>query len=301
MAKPLRVFILSNDDLTSNIIFSPLFHSADINVVGIYYSSTLIKGSGGLAGVWKIYRRVGFKYWFYLAYSNLVFKLYCLLCSLMSRKGRRLDTISTKELAKSRGIPWGYSSDFNGQEMLEIVRKAKPDLIVIRINQILKPEILDMPKFGIWCVHSSLLPAYGGIATEFHSLRKDEQYIGSTIFQVSIELDSGVSLKQFRIKAQQNKSLFSHMVENNMKAGKLLHDSVREINENNALVPVLYNENVVPSYYSWPQPEQVRKFGNAGRSLLGFGEGLSLLLDAVLSAVMRRPMLRSWSRQSDDA
>ena len=55
------------------------------------------------------------------------------------------------------------------EEVIDKIKEVNPDLIVVvAYGKILPKEIIDIPKYGIINVHSSLLPKYRG-ASPIHS------------------------------------------------------------------------------------------------------------------------------------
>ena len=61
------------------------------------------------------------------------------------------------------GIPFERAASVNDPAFLEHLRQLDPDLVVVvSFGQILKEELLDLPRLGCFNVHASLLPAYRG-------------------------------------------------------------------------------------------------------------------------------------------
>ena len=55
----MKVFILSNDDLSSNLIFAPLIEQGQVEVVGLAYTATVTPGKQGqLSGPLGLLRRM---------------------------------------------------------------------------------------------------------------------------------------------------------------------------------------------------------------------------------------------------
>ena len=201
----MKVFILSNDDLTSNIIFSGLLEDSNIEVTGIAFTTTLIKkNETKLTSVLNVFNKTVFNYWLFLIITNGFFKISEYLSLNFKKKYNSTWFKSIKQLAKNKNIPIYYSNNFNSEEFIKIIKNHNPDIIAIRVNQILKKKIIELPKLGIICAHSSLLPSYKGIAAEFHALSNTEK-IGTSIFKVELELDKGptISQKSFSINKKE--------------------------------------------------------------------------------------------------
>ena len=80
----------------------------------------------------------------------------------------------------------------NNPEAVETIRGMKPDLIVVAaFGQIIPKEILDIPRFGCFNVHASLLPAYRGAAPIQHAILDGLKETGVTIMRMNEGLDTG--------------------------------------------------------------------------------------------------------------
>jgi hypothetical protein len=71
----MKIFILSNEDLTSNVIFSEIIGLEGIDVVGVGFTSTLTKNRKGVLGAFSLLRRMALRYWLYLVFVNGFYKL----------------------------------------------------------------------------------------------------------------------------------------------------------------------------------------------------------------------------------
>jgi methionyl-tRNA formyltransferase len=74
----------------------------------------------------------------------------------------------------------------------EALAALSPDLfIVVAYGEILKPELLNIPRKGCFNIHASLLPAYRGAAPIQRALIDGCRKSGITIIRMSAGLDSG--------------------------------------------------------------------------------------------------------------
>lgn len=278
----MRVVILSNNDLTGNLIFSQLFDLSDIEIAALVLSDSPAKGkSGPISAALALWRRMDNRYWWFLVLTNGLFSLFS---GITSKLGLSPDCGGLQSLtahAKRSGTPVSATDDFNGTDTKAMLRDLKPDLMVIRVSTILDEELLSIPRLGTWCIHSSLLPAYGGIAGEFQALREKQPRIGSTVFAVTPKLDDGPPLAQVCLPASTSGSLFSHIEANNNAAGVLLADMVSKLSEGNDPKRLLLNDGLEHSYFSWPKTLQVDEFLSRGRKLISVREVLRLAAAAL--------------------
>jgi methionyl-tRNA formyltransferase len=80
---------------------------------------------------------------------------------------------------------------------MEQLRAWAPDLIVVAaFGQILKPEVLDLPRHGCINVHASLLPRWRGAAPINAAILAGDGETGVTIMKMDIGLDTGPMLSR---------------------------------------------------------------------------------------------------------
>ncbi len=72
--------------------------------------------------------------------------------------------------------------------------------IVIAYGKILPKEILEIPKFGCWNAHASLLPRWRGAAPIQWSLIEGDEFTGVGIMKMDEGLDTGDLLLEEKIK-----------------------------------------------------------------------------------------------------
>lgn len=97
-----------------------------------------------------------------------------------------------KELAIQHGVPVYQPERVNRPEMLDTLRSLQADVfLVAAYGQILKPELLAIPRLGAFNLHGSLLPRHRGAAPVQYSIWKGDTRTGVTLFQIEPALDSG--------------------------------------------------------------------------------------------------------------
>jgi len=75
-----------------------------------------------------------------------------------------------------------------------------PDLIVVcAYGKIFPKELLEIPKFGCWNIHASLLPKYRGASPINWAILEGEKETGITIMLMDEGLDTGPILLQKKI------------------------------------------------------------------------------------------------------
>ncbi|MFJ9247498.1 methionyl-tRNA formyltransferase [Streptomyces sp. NPDC101776] len=104
---------------------------------------------------------------------------------------------SVAELAEKNDVPVLLRNRPDDAELLDAVRKARPDIIVANNWRTwLPPELFDLPPHGTLNVHDSLLPSYAGFSPIIWALLNDEPRVGVTAHRMNGELDAGDVLIQ---------------------------------------------------------------------------------------------------------
>jgi methionyl-tRNA formyltransferase len=111
-------------------------------------------------------------------------------------RGRKIQAPPVKTLAQTYGLPIFQPASLKNPEVIELIQALSPDVIVVAaFGQILKENILQMPKYGCVNVHASLLPRWRGAAPVQAAVLHDE-ISGVTIMKMDQGLDTGPILSQ---------------------------------------------------------------------------------------------------------
>lgn len=126
------------------------------------------------------------------------------------------------------GIPL-YQFNSVSKEGEEVLKGYSPDLFVTAsFGQIIKQNILDIPKFGTINVHASLLPKYRGSSPIQWAIMNGETKTGITIMQTVLAVDAGDMFLQREIEIAEDDTTSSVF----NKLATLGVDCLREFFEN---------------------------------------------------------------------
>jgi len=115
-------------------------------------------------------------------------------------RGRQLTPPPVKTLALALGIEVIQPERLRQPEAQEKLRDWSPDLIVVTaFGQILRQNVLDLPRFGCINVHASLLPRWRGAAPIQAALLNGDTVTGATIMRMDPGIDTGPILSQCQI------------------------------------------------------------------------------------------------------
>ena len=107
-------------------------------------------------------------------------------------RGRELAASPVKQAASEVGIPVHQPVSLKQIDTRKLLAGLTPDLlIVVAYGLILPREILDIPTFGCWNVHASLLPRWRGAAPIQRAILAGDSESGVCIMQMEAGLDTG--------------------------------------------------------------------------------------------------------------
>ncbi len=174
---------------------------------------------------------------------------------------------SVESIAKSNDLPFRVITDSNSEEFVEHIKNLKPDLIVsYSAPQIIKEELLNIPKHGVINVHGSLLPDYRGCLPSFWYLYNEEKQGGATVHYMSSKIDDGDIIVQGTVDISDCKTMFNLMKKTKFLGGELMLEAIKNITNNTVITKKNDIEN--GSYFTWPTIEQAKEFLKKGYKLI---------------------------------
>jgi methionyl-tRNA formyltransferase len=115
----------------------------------------------------------------------------------------KLTSPPVKDLAISLGLQVFQPNKVNQETSFEFIQEWNPDLIVVAAyGQILKPKILNYPKYGCINVHASLLPRWRGASPIQSALVAGDPVTGVTIMKMDVGMDTGDILGMLEVPIQ---------------------------------------------------------------------------------------------------
>ncbi len=112
-------------------------------------------------------------------------------------RGRTLTPPPVKLFAQALGIPVIQPERLKEPGVLDQLSTWAPELIVVAaFGQILRPVVLELPRFGCINVHASLLPRWRGAAPIQAAILAGDEQTGTTIMKMDPGIDTGPILSQ---------------------------------------------------------------------------------------------------------
>jgi methionyl-tRNA formyltransferase len=115
-------------------------------------------------------------------------------------RNQKLTASPVKQVAEWRRIPVFQPEKLREGAAVQALRQLNPQIIVVvAYGQLLRREILDLPKFGCVNVHASLLPRWRGAAPIQWAIVSGDEETGVTTMKMDEGLDTGPILLQARM------------------------------------------------------------------------------------------------------
>lgn len=112
---------------------------------------------------------------------------------------------SLEPLTSKADIPLYKIRNINDKENIELITKLNPDVIfVIGWSQLIKKELIDIPRYGCIGFHPSLLPKNRGRGVIPWQIINEEKDTGITLFYIDEGTDTGDIIGQKKIPINSN-------------------------------------------------------------------------------------------------
>lgn len=114
----------------------------------------------------------------------------------VGRHGSVLQASPVKEYALSQNLPVLQPEKLKDEAFISELRALKADLQIVVAFRMLPEVVWDMPRFGTFNLHASLLPQYRGAAPINWAVINGDTETGVTTFFLTHEIDTGKIIRQ---------------------------------------------------------------------------------------------------------
>lgn len=112
-------------------------------------------------------------------------------------RGMKLKASPVKILAEQYKLPIFQPETLKDEATQERLREAQADVMIVAAYGLIIPtSVLNMPKYGCYNIHASLLPRWRGAAPIHRALLAGDAETGITIMEVIPALDAGAIASQ---------------------------------------------------------------------------------------------------------
>ena len=111
-------------------------------------------------------------------------------------RGRKLNESSVKKYAKSQDLPILQPKNLKSEEFLKELKSLHANLQIVVAFRMLPKAVWQLPQFGTFNLHASLLPEYRGAAPIHWAIINGETKTGVTTFFIDDKIDTGEIILQ---------------------------------------------------------------------------------------------------------
>ncbi len=111
-------------------------------------------------------------------------------------RGRKLQQSAVKEFAEANDLTVLQPTNLKSPEFLEKLQSLKPNLQVVVAFRMLPKIVWQIPEFGTFNLHASLLPQYRGAAPINWAIINGETQTGASTFYIDEKIDTGAMILQ---------------------------------------------------------------------------------------------------------
>ncbi len=151
-------------------------------------------------------------------------------------RGRKLQESPVKKFAVSKGLKVLQPTNLKDQTFIEELKALEPNVQVVVAFRMLPKVVWDLPKFGTFNLHASLLPQYRGAAPINWAIINNETKTGVSTFFLDEKIDTGAMILQKEIDIAPEESV-GELHDKLMELGSGLVVETLELIENGNLTP----------------------------------------------------------------
>ena len=156
-------------------------------------------------------------------------------------RGRKLNESAVKTFAKEKGLHILQPTNLKSEDFLDELKELNANLQIIVAFRMLPKVVWDMPEYGTFNLHASLLPNYRGAAPINWAIINGETKTGVSTFFIDEKIDTGEMILQKEVEIDPKENAGS------------LHDKLMHVGSNLVIgtIKLIEQGNVKTT----PQPE----------------------------------------------
>jgi methionyl-tRNA formyltransferase len=122
-------------------------------------------------------------------------------------RGRKLNESAVKKYASSQNLTVLQPTNLKNEVFLQELKTLNANLQIVVAFRMLPKVVWQMPEFGTFNLHASLLPAYRGAAPIHWAVINGETKTGATTFFIDDKIDTGEIILQEEIEVLPNETV----------------------------------------------------------------------------------------------
>jgi len=119
-------------------------------------------------------------------------------------RGQKLQESAVKKYALTNNLKIVQPSNLKSESFLEELKSLQANLQIIVAFRMLPKVVWEIPAFGTFNLHASLLPDYRGAAPINWAIMNGEKYTGATTFFIDDKIDTGEIIAQSKIAIKED-------------------------------------------------------------------------------------------------
>jgi methionyl-tRNA formyltransferase len=159
-------------------------------------------------------------------------------------RGRKLNQSAVKKYALSQDLPILQPTNLKNQDFIADLSALKANLQIVVAFRMLPKVVWNMPEYGTFNLHASLLPEYRGAAPIHWALINGEHKTGVTTFFIDDKIDTGEIILQKECRIKDNETVGE------------LHDTLMHLGANLVKETVALIKNNKTITYKQPELEE---------------------------------------------
>lgn len=126
-----------------------------------------------------------------------------------SGRGRKVNESAVKKYAKSINLPVLQPKNLKNKDFVDKLKSLQADVQIVVAFRMLPKTVWQMPKYGTFNLHASLLPQYRGAAPIHWAIINGETKTGVTTFFIDDKIDTGEIILQDEIDISKEETVGS--------------------------------------------------------------------------------------------
>jgi methionyl-tRNA formyltransferase len=201
------------------------------------------------------------------------------LFSLIERRDIPTDEtfLTPAELARAHNAKLHLINHAIFEQLTDDLVRFSPHLILsVRFNFIFREPLLSLPRFGIYNIHSGILPSYGGILAPFRAMLNGERVVGATLHQIDADIDTGPIVGVRELEIRPGKSVLWHFAQLYPLCTDLFEGVIASI-ERGESVNAQAQTKADRRYYRFPANDEISEFISGGGRFVQVEDYIELL------------------------
>jgi methionyl-tRNA formyltransferase len=153
-------------------------------------------------------------------------------------RGQKLTASAVKEFAVEQNLTVLQPTNLKAEEFLNELKSLKANLQIIVAFRMLPKVVWQMPEYGTFNLHASLLPQYRGAAPIHWAIINGETKTGVTTFFIDEKIDTGAVIMRKEASIE-NDTTVGELHDDLMAIGsKLVIDTVKQIETDSVVTTI---------------------------------------------------------------